>query len=194
MAPCVRPRARFVADMPSLIGTRLSRTAAALISGADDSAALERLDTLLAATAAGTEIDAAAPWLMPSSPLGQLLAQAFDRPMSPAQWAAWSQPPAEPALRFAILQAWRTEVLVPFARRFALVLVGGEVMGPPPPPPPPVARDAPAKAWDLYQAGELLQGRPLHQVAQVVIGRPPGAGLFYVWGSDRGTPENDAGN
>ena len=85
---------------------------------------------------------------------------------------------------------WRTEVLGPFARRFGLVLVLGDL--PEPPPPLPRSSTTGVDAWSLYQAGELLPRRPLHQLVDAIFRRPAGAGLFYVWGRDRGEAANGA--
>lgn len=181
--------------MPSLFSSRLTRAAAAWRPGSGVEAAVALLDSLLVA-ARGAELDAGAEWLAPTSPLGQLLAEAFDTAMSPSEWSAWSTPPADPLLRFAALGLWRSLVLEPFARRFDLALVRGGIMGPPAPhtPQPAVDQAKGIDAWQLYHAGELLQGLPLYKVVDAIIHRPPGAGVIYVWGSDRSLAVNDASN
>lgn len=69
----------------------------------------------------GVTLDLSAPWLQPAAPFGQVLAAAFDRRMTPAEWAAWSVPPAEPALWLALVTVWHDVLLAAFAARFALL-------------------------------------------------------------------------
>lgn len=138
----------------------------------------------------GSEVDASAPWLQPAAAFGRLLAGVFDRGMTPDEWSSWSVPPADPKLQYAVALAWRSEVLAPFAARFGLVLVGA-------PPLAPLdlheeikqevqhASLPKADAWDLYWAGELLSDRPFHRMADVIVRRPPGAGLYDTWNLGR---------
>lgn len=138
----------------------------------------------------GAEVDANAHWLQPASAFGRILAGVFDRGMTPDEWSTWSMPPADPKLQYAVAVAWRSEVLVPFAGRLDLTLFGD------PPPEPPglgeeIKREVQASgapqvdAWDLYLAGELLSDRPFYRMAEVIVRRPPGAGLYETWNLGR---------
>lgn len=57
--------------------------------------------------------------LDPCSDFGQLLADAFDKGMSPDDWKLLQQPLA-PAVRDALLSIWRATVLPQFAARYSL--------------------------------------------------------------------------
>ncbi|MBK6471201.1 MAG: hypothetical protein IPF94_10840 [Betaproteobacteria bacterium] len=138
----------------------------------------------------GSEVDANAPWLQPAAAFGRLLAGVFDRGMTPDEWSNWSVPPADPKLQYAVALAWRSEVLAPFAALFDLALVGD------PPRQPHGLRKGVERcaemhsvrqvdAWDLYWAGELLSDRPFHRMADVIVRRPPGAGLYDTWNLGR---------
>lgn len=145
----------------------------------------------------GAEADTNAQWLQPASPFGWVLARVYDRGMSPHEWASWSLPPAEELTRYAVALAWRSEVLAPFATQFDLALVGD-------PPRKPhglrkgverraEVRSAPqVDAWDLYWAGELLSDRPFYRVAEVIVRRPPGAGLHVTWNLGRPSTNDPA--
>ena len=109
--------------MPITIGPDRAAAAVALTRSHTDAPPLDVLDVVIRGHA-GASIDPAAPWVLPVAPFGQVLAAAFDRGMSPAEWAAWSVPPADPALRLALHQTWRDVVLARFAARFGLT-VGG---------------------------------------------------------------------
>ena len=119
-----------------------------------------------------------------------ILAGVFDRGMTPDEWSTWSMPPADPRLQYAVAVAWRSEVLAPFAAQFDLALVGD------PPRKPHGLRKGVERcaevhsahrvdAWDLYWAGELLPDRPFYRVAEVIVRRPPGAGLYETWNLGR---------
>ena len=145
----------------------------------------------------GSEADANAQWLQPASAFGSILAKVYDRGMSPQEWARWSLPPAEEPMRYAVAVAWRSEVLAPFAAQFDLALVGDL-------PQKPhglrnwVERRAEVPgahqvdAWDLYWAGELLPDRPFCRVAEVIVRRPPGAGLYETWNLGRPSTNDPA--
>jgi hypothetical protein len=60
----------------------------------------------------------------PGAPFGQLLAAAFDEAMTPAEWATFTGPTADAALRDGCLEIWRVYVVPLFAARYR-VLVGG---------------------------------------------------------------------
>jgi hypothetical protein len=138
----------------------------------------------------GAEVDANAHWLQPASAFGRILAGVFDRGMTPDEWSTWSMPPADPKLQYAVAVAWRSEVLVPFAAQFDLALVGD-----PPRKPDGLRKGVECRAevhsahqvdaWDLYWAGELLSDRPFYRVAEVIVRRPPGAGLYETWNLGR---------
>jgi hypothetical protein len=60
----------------------------------------------------------------PSSDFGQLVARAFDTAMSPAEWAAFTAPTADPMLRDACLDVWRDEVFGRFCARYGVTVQG----------------------------------------------------------------------
>ena len=64
-----------------------------------------------------------ASWVTPGSPLGQVVAAAFDRGMPPEDWAAGTRPPADPAVRETPATIWQSQVLPAFAEHFGLRLV-----------------------------------------------------------------------
>jgi hypothetical protein len=56
----------------------------------------------------------------PRTPLGQLIAEAFDDVMTPQQWAMATSPHGDPLLRDALMQVWQTWVLPRFCQRYGL--------------------------------------------------------------------------
>lgn len=58
----------------------------------------------------------------PRAPFGQLLAEAFDTAMTPADWHDWTGPLADPQARDALLAIWRTYVLPRFVSRYGVRL------------------------------------------------------------------------
>ena len=68
----------------------------------------------------GSAVDLTGKWLAPGSPFGQVLAAALDVGITPEEWAAWTRPPADPALQSATLAAWRGDVLGAFVARYKL--------------------------------------------------------------------------
>jgi hypothetical protein len=58
------------------------------------------------------------PDIEPSARFGQLSAEAFDECMSPAEWAAFTGPTAEPGLRAGCLQIRKTYVMPRFEARY----------------------------------------------------------------------------
>ncbi len=109
--------------MPPTIGPDLASAAVALTHSHPNAPALDVLDVVLSGHA-GASVDPSAAWLQPAAPFGQVLAAAFDRAMSPTDWAAWSVPPADPAMRAALASVWRDVVLGAFVARYGLT-VGG---------------------------------------------------------------------
>ena len=109
--------------MPATIGHDLAAAAVALARSHPHAPPLDVLDVVFRGHA-GATLNQCAPWVLSAAPFGQVLAAAVDRGMSPAEWAAWSAPPADPALRLALRQAWCDVVLTAFAARFGLT-VGG---------------------------------------------------------------------
>jgi hypothetical protein len=65
----------------------------------------------------GASLDPAAHYLQPGSEFGQVLAAAFDRGMSPADWRMVDNPVADP-----VLVAELRTVLAAFADRFGFVV------------------------------------------------------------------------
>ena len=57
----------------------------------------------------------------PGSRLGQVIAEAFDRAMTPAEWAAWTSAKADPALRDTMLRIWGVEVMPHLRARYKLL-------------------------------------------------------------------------
>ena len=109
--------------MTATIGPDLAAAAATLARSHPHAPPLDVLDVVFASHA-GATLDPAAEWLQPAAPFGQVLAAAFDRGMSPAEWAAWSRPPADPAMQAALVTVWRAHVLAAFAARFGLTASG----------------------------------------------------------------------
>jgi hypothetical protein len=109
--------------MPPTIGPEAAQAALSLLASHPHAPLLDALSLVMQGRQ-GAMLDAAAPWLQPSSPFGQVLAGAFDRGMTPAEWALWTVPPADPALREALATVWREQVLERFAEKFGLQLVG----------------------------------------------------------------------
>lgn len=58
----------------------------------------------------------------PSSPFGQLLAEAFDTAMVPDDWALATHRNTPPQAAAALMQLWHDVVLVPFAARYGLTM------------------------------------------------------------------------
>jgi hypothetical protein len=117
--------------------------------------------------------------------------------LTPHDWSSWSLPPAGPSLRHAVPVIRRTQVLVPFAARFDLALVGDL------PPEPPALRSAcdgnarsssapNVDTWVLFWAGELQGDVPFHRAAEVIVRRPPGAAVYDTWNFGR-PATNDPG-
>lgn len=55
------------------------------------------------------------------SDFGAILAEAFDRGMSPDEWRVVNHPDADPALVAALLPVWRDAVVPKFAARYSLM-------------------------------------------------------------------------
>ena len=108
--------------MPSAITPDLAQAAAVLRASHPNVPPVEVLELVLQSRR-GETLDAGATWVLPSSPFGQVIAAAFDRGMSPWEWAVMSVPPAAPLLREALATIWRDTVLQAFAAHFGLVLV-----------------------------------------------------------------------
>ena len=87
--------------MPSAISSADAQVAAALRASHPNVPPVEVLELVLQGRA-GRTLEAGAPWVLPSSPFGQVIAAAFDRGMSPWEWAVMSVPPAAPLLREAL--------------------------------------------------------------------------------------------
>ena len=109
--------------MPGAITPDLGHAAASLRASHPNVPPVEVLSLVLQGCD-GHTLNAAAPWVLPSSPFGQVIAAAFDRGMSPWEWAVMSVPPADPMLREALATIWRETVLPAFAAHFGLVLTG----------------------------------------------------------------------
>ena len=60
------------------------------------------------------DAEATAPW----TPFGGLIAEAFDRGMTPEEWVSLTRPTADPMLVSALLEVWGTQVMPRFATRF----------------------------------------------------------------------------
>ncbi len=57
----------------------------------------------------------------PPTAFALLVAEAFDRGMSPAEWATWSAPPADPALSAALRSIWASEVWPRLVAQYGIV-------------------------------------------------------------------------
>jgi len=60
------------------------------------------------------DAEATAPW----TPFGRLIAEAFDRGMTPEEWVSLTRPTADPMLVSALLEVWGTQVMPRFMARF----------------------------------------------------------------------------
>jgi hypothetical protein len=60
----------------------------------------------------------------PRSDFGQLVAAALDRGMEPEDWRGLTGPHADPAIRTALLEIWRDEVMPKMADRFGVTITG----------------------------------------------------------------------
>lgn len=58
--------------------------------------------------------------LAPCSPLGDVLAKAFDRGMEPGDWRLVIQPNTPKAVRDALRRIWEADILTAFAARYGL--------------------------------------------------------------------------
>jgi hypothetical protein len=58
------------------------------------------------------------------TPFGQMLAAAFDEVMTSNEWAAFTEPTAEEALRDECLEIWRTYVVPRFEARYGALVKG----------------------------------------------------------------------
>ena len=108
--------------MRSAISSADAQAAAALRASHPNVPPVEVLELLLQSRR-GETLNAGATWVLPSPPFGQVIAAAFDRGMSPWEWAVMSVPPTAPLLREALATIWRDTVLQAFAVHFGLVLV-----------------------------------------------------------------------
>jgi hypothetical protein len=91
--------------------------AVALRNSYPDVSVLEVLDHALRnyrpVTLAGSE-----PWALPGTPFGSVLAEAFDKCMTPDEWAAWGGEGTDIAVRDALHDVWLVEVVGPFLARY----------------------------------------------------------------------------
>jgi hypothetical protein len=102
------------------IGPDVATAAAALRRSHPHVTARQLLDLVLdQRTGAVADFGAA---IAPGHPFALLVAEAFDRGMSPDEWAAWTSPGADPLLVTALLQVWHSEVLPRFAAAYGLTL------------------------------------------------------------------------
>ena len=97
---------------------RIAQVAAKLRRTHPQAPAVDLLDLLLGAVEAGQVFSFPAALLHPRSPLGQLIAEAFDRGMTPQECRDWTGPEADPALSAALLPIWRADVLPLFTSRY----------------------------------------------------------------------------
>jgi hypothetical protein len=96
-------------------------TAAALVSSHPHAPPIDVL-ALVFQGHEGEAIDPDAHWIRPASPLGQIIAAAFDPCMPPEDWSVWTEPPADIRMREGLAIVWRTEVLPSLATRFGLLI------------------------------------------------------------------------
>lgn len=115
----MHPTPLYHAAMAGLLPASVAQTAAALARSHPHAPPVDVLELVLQAHT-GATIDPAADWLRPASPLGQLIAAAFDPVMPPEDWAVWTEPPADIKMREGLTIVWRTEVLPSLAKRFGL--------------------------------------------------------------------------
>jgi len=97
--------------------TETVKFAVALRSSHSHAPALDVLDLVFSGVDIATlvlDAEATAPW----TPFGQLIAEAFDRGMTPEEWVSLTRRTADPILVAALLEIWGTQVMSRFAARF----------------------------------------------------------------------------
>lgn len=105
--------------MVGTISPDVARAAVALRKSHPHAPALEVLDVVMRQRA-GHLADFGADQLDPGSPFGQIVAEAFDTAMTPADWAVVKNPQADPVLVGALRSVWAQEVLHRFAKHYHL--------------------------------------------------------------------------
>lgn len=105
--------------MAGTISPDVARAAVALRKSHPHAPALEVLDVVMRQRA-GCLADFGADQLDPGSPFGQIVAEAFDRAMTPAEWAVVTDSHADPVLVGALRSVWAREVLPRFAANYGL--------------------------------------------------------------------------
>jgi hypothetical protein len=60
----------------------------------------------------------------PAMPFGQLIAEAFDKAMTPLEWTAFTGATADSSLRVGCLQIWRVLVMPRFEARYGVMVRG----------------------------------------------------------------------
>lgn len=104
--------------MPGTIGPDVARAALALRRSHPQASARDVLDVCLRQRTGS--VDDFGPDIEAGQPFALLVAEAFDKAMTPHDWAAAANPNADPALTQALRQIWRVQVLPRFAAAYGL--------------------------------------------------------------------------
>lgn len=106
--------------MSAALADRIAEQVTALRRSHPRASARDVLDLVLAGEAAREVSALPAESLHPRAPLGQLIVEAFDGGMTPAEWYDWTGPNANPAMSAALLPIWRMYVLPRFTARYGI--------------------------------------------------------------------------
>ena len=104
--------------MLGTISPNVARAAVGLHRSHSHAPSLDVLDAVMR-DRAGSLVDFGSS-IDPCTPFGDILAEAFDRGMSPTDWRLIDAPATSAILRVALRTLWHDAVLVPFAQRYGL--------------------------------------------------------------------------
>lgn len=104
--------------MPSDIAIEISNAAASLQRTHPKAPALDVLDLVMQGQSGSLSDFGQA--IHPCAPLGQIVAEAFDRGMVPQDWFLVRSPNSPPALVQTLMGIWQVDVLPRFADRYKL--------------------------------------------------------------------------
>ena len=104
--------------MTDVHAAAITREALALRASHPWAPALDLLDLVMRARH-GATLDFGSDGIPPVR-FALIIAEAFDRGMTPLEWAAFTGPTADPAFRTSVLQIWHSEVWPRFVDRYRL--------------------------------------------------------------------------
>jgi hypothetical protein len=100
------------------LGPYVARTAVGLCRSHPHVPVLDVLDVVMRQRCGSLSDFGAA--IEPATPVGDLLATAFDKGMAPGDWHLAARSETAPAVVAALLKLWRSDVLPLFAARYGL--------------------------------------------------------------------------